>query len=295
MRKRAIKFYLMRRNLNKNPFEKKITFLNSTIEDLRNMKINRWRLFIAQIMRSKPVDIFIIFLIIIYTLLVIVYLAIDNIISDNARVALGLQIFELVLLFIFCVETTMNFIGFGLLFIKDYWNIVDITVILLAIVLVILDITLSGSSLDALIRLRGLFRLVRIGILLRKFDAIRKKNAAKRNMFGRDFYHVMAPSEIVNNILWNIRDMIQGDNKLLEDINYCIKMVSSGKLYETNFNEAEGDETDDKKKDAMSWVKSIQGKSNNEKRGSAISSTSQHKRITNNDIEEKLDLTPNSK
>lgn len=31
----------MRRNLNKNPFEKKITFLNSTIEDLRNMKINR--------------------------------------------------------------------------------------------------------------------------------------------------------------------------------------------------------------------------------------------------------------
>lgn len=107
-----------------------------------------------------------------------------------------------------------------MLFVKDYWNIVDISVILLAIVLVILDMTLSGSSLDALIRLRGLFRLVRIGILLRKFDAIRKKNAAKRNLFGRDFYHVMAPAEIVNNILCNIRDMVQNDAKLLEDINY---------------------------------------------------------------------------
>lgn len=72
-------------------------------------------------------------------------------------------------------------------------------------------------------------------------------------------------------------------------------MVSSGKLYETNFGDAEGDETDDKKKDAMSWVKSIQGRTQNEKRGSAVSTTSQHKRITNNDIEEKLDLTPNSK
>jgi Ion transport protein len=283
------------RSLNKNPFEKKITFLNSTIEDLKNMKIGCFRLFVAKFMRSKPVEIFIILLIIIYTLLVVVYLAIDNIISSNNKVELGLQIFELVLLFVFWVETVLNFIGFGMLFVKDYWNIVDISVILLAVVLVILDISLSGSSLDALIRLRGLFRLVRIGILLRKFDAIRKKNAAKRNLFGRDFYHVMAPAEIVNNILCNIRDMIQNDAKLLEDINYWIKMVSSGKLYETNFGDAEGDETDDKKKDAMSWVKSIQGRTQNEKRGSAVSTTSQHKRITNNDIEEKLDLTPNSK
>ena len=152
-------------------------------------------------MRSRPVEYFIISLIILYTLLVIVYLAIDNIISDNPKVELGLQIFELVLLFIFCVETLFNFVGFGMLFIKDYWNLIDILVILLAIVLVCLDITLKGNSLDALLRLRGLFRLVRIGILLRKFDAFRKKNAARKKMFGRDFYHVMAPSELVNNIL----------------------------------------------------------------------------------------------
>lgn len=89
------------RSLNKNPFEKKITFLNSTMEDLKNMKIGSCRLFVAQFMRSKPIDIFIIFLIIIYTLLVVLYLAIDNIISSNDGVTLGLQIFELVLLFIF--------------------------------------------------------------------------------------------------------------------------------------------------------------------------------------------------
>ena len=52
-------------------------------------------------MRSKPVDYFIIFLILLYTLLVVVYLAIDNIISEYPTVELALQILELVLLFIF--------------------------------------------------------------------------------------------------------------------------------------------------------------------------------------------------
>lgn len=249
----------------KNPFEKKVTFLNATLEDLKQRNVGECRLFIANIMRSKVVDFFIIGLIILYTLLVVVYLAIDNIISEYRSVELGLEIVELVFLGIFIVEISMNFIGFGCLFVKDYWNIVDITVILAAVALVITDIIYSGSNLDALLRLRGLFRLVRIGILLRKFDSIRKKSIARKKMFGRDFYHVMAPSEIVNNILCNIRDLIQNDEKMLEDVNYCIKMVSSGKLYETNFGEGEGDESDDKKKDAMSWVKSIQGRAKDEK------------------------------
>lgn len=86
--------------------------------------------------------------------------------------------------------------------------------------------------------------------------------------------------------------MIQGDAKLLEDVNYCIKMVSSGKLYETNFGEGEGDETDDKRKDAMSWVKSIQGRQTDEKRGSAISNAGNNRRVSTIEVVEKLELTP---
>ena len=152
-------------------------------------------------MRSKAVDFFIIGLIILYTLLVVVYLSIDTIIAQYRSVELSLEIIELIFLAIFIFEITMNFIAFGWLFVKDYWNIVDITVILAAVALVITDIIYSGNNLDALLRIRGLFRLVRIGILLRKFDAIRKKSMERKKMFGRDFYHVMAPSEIVNNIL----------------------------------------------------------------------------------------------
>lgn len=152
-------------------------------------------------MRSKPVDIFIISLILLYTVLVVVYLAIDNIISESNTATLALQIFELILLFIFVVETILNFIGFGQLFLKDYWNIADITVILLAIVLVILDMTLTDGQLSGLLKLRGLFRLLRIGILFRKFEAIRKKRAAQRKRQTRDIFHLKAPAEIVNEIL----------------------------------------------------------------------------------------------
>lgn len=84
-----------------NPFEKKITYLNATKADLEERNLGSCRLAIAQFMRSKPVDIFIIVLIILYTLLVIVYLAIDDEIEDSEVTKLILQIAELVFLFIF--------------------------------------------------------------------------------------------------------------------------------------------------------------------------------------------------
>jgi hypothetical protein len=85
----------------KNPFEKRITYLNATKEDLEERNVAEWRIKVAEFMRSKPVDIFIITLIILYTLLVIVYLAIDDLIDDSNSVELTLQIVELVFLFVF--------------------------------------------------------------------------------------------------------------------------------------------------------------------------------------------------
>jgi cell division protein FtsN len=84
-----------------NVFKKKITYLNVTPKELIERKISPWRIKVADLMRSKPVDIFIITLIILYTLLVIVYLAIDDLIEDENEVELILQIVELVFLFVF--------------------------------------------------------------------------------------------------------------------------------------------------------------------------------------------------
>lgn len=154
--------------------------------------------------------------------------------------------------------------------------------------------TYTDQQLSRLFRLRGLFRLLRIGILFRKFEVIRKKSAEKKKLSNRDIYHMSSPAEIVNEILCEIRDMIENDERLLGDINYCIKMISSGKLYETNFNEAEN-ANDEKTKDAMNWVKSIQGNKNEGKRNSHEIREKIESKLDTIDIDEALSLNADSK
>jgi len=111
----------------------------------------------------------------------------------------------------------------------------------------------------------------------------------------RDIYHVSSPAEIVNEILCEVRDLVQNDDKLVEDLNYCIKMVSSGKLYETNILDDDGgDDADGKRKDALSWVKSIQGKESQKRRSSENPNMVKEK-IAKINIDERLCLTSESK
>mmetsp|Transcript_7290 Transcript_7290/g.6445 ORF Transcript_7290/g.6445 Transcript_7290/m.6445 type:complete len:106 (-) Transcript_7290:298-615(-) len=45
-----------------------------------------------------------------------------------------------------------------------------------------------------------------------------------------------SPLERVLEILNEIRDRLDyGEDKTIEDVNYCVKMISSNKLYEANF------------------------------------------------------------
>lgn len=85
--------------------------------------------------------------------------------------------------------------------------------------------------------------------------------------------------------------MIQKDDRLLADLNYCIKMVSSGKLYETNIYEGEVDGADDRQKDALSWAKAIQGTSKDSKKGSVDASALIRDKIQAIDIVKRLNLS----
>lgn len=97
----------------KNPFAKKLTYINATNPELKELGYSDWRISFASFMRTKLVDITIITCIILYSLLVVVFLAIDDEIEDNEDLKLSLQIVELVFLFIFCIEISLNLVGFG--------------------------------------------------------------------------------------------------------------------------------------------------------------------------------------
>jgi cAMP-specific phosphodiesterase 4 len=81
-----------------------------------------------------------------------------------------------VVLGIFVVEIIFHTYAFGLFYLKDYWNIVDIIVIAISIAFVILDLTVKSSSiLKGILKIRGIFRLLRVFILIRKLNIVRMK------------------------------------------------------------------------------------------------------------------------
>ena len=109
------------------------------------MQIRGCRKRIALCMRMKVIDILLIAIILIYTFLVIVMLAIDDLLEGLKTVNLILQIVELVFLAIFCIEITLSIVGFGCLYFKDKWNIADFIVIFFTIIVTVIDMILADS------------------------------------------------------------------------------------------------------------------------------------------------------
>lgn len=75
---------------------------------------------------------------------------------------------------IFIIEITLHIYSYGLLYIKDPWNIADITIIMICLVLVLVDLFIdSSNSFRGFLKIRGIFRLLRIFILMRKLNTVR--------------------------------------------------------------------------------------------------------------------------
>lgn len=100
--------------------------------------------------------------------------------------------------------------AYGILFLRDYWNILDIIVILLSIAFVLMDLLITNSSaLDGFLKIRGIFRLLRVFILIRKLNAVRvRREHRKRFALNIGGYDIRSPLEKVLEILTDIRDSL---------------------------------------------------------------------------------------
>ena len=117
---------------------------------------------------------------------------------------------------------------------KDYWNIADVMVIAVSISFVILDLSITNNkALKNILNLRGVFRLLRVFILIRKLNVVRLKREIRQRTVTSSGYDLRSPLEKVLEILGDVRNAIDLDEvKMVQDMNYCIKMISSNKLYE---------------------------------------------------------------
>ena len=103
--------------------------------------------------------------------MVFAFFALEDYFSDHPNIETNLYYAELVILGIFIIEITLHFIGYRMMYFADLWNIFDTVVILLSIVFVLLDLQVDEkSSLSGFLKIRGIFRLLRIFLLVRKLN-----------------------------------------------------------------------------------------------------------------------------
>ena len=108
-------------------------------------------------------------------------------VDTNQQDVINVLVFlEIVILLFFVLDILVHIVGYGLIFLKDYWNMVDAVVILVNIVFVIVDTQVDQKNiiLKSVLKIRGLFRLIRIFVLIRKVNQVKAKRE-RRSKFSR--------------------------------------------------------------------------------------------------------------
>jgi cAMP-specific phosphodiesterase 4 len=139
---------------------------------------------------------------------------------------------ELAILGIFVVEISLNIYAYQMFYLNDKWNLLDFIIIIISIVFVVLEMEMEDSSLSGLFRIRGIFRLLRLFLLIRKLNELKKKRDAIKRKVNAEVSMSSAAEKIIE-ILNDLLDRMPDDeDKLLEEINFCIKSIRAGKIYE---------------------------------------------------------------
>ena len=90
---------------------------------------------------------------------------------------------ELAILAIFVFEIITHIFAFHIHYLRDWLNIVDIIVIIISIIFVLLDIYLpDNNAFRGFLKVRGVFRLLRIFILIRKLNAVRVRREFRKKV-----------------------------------------------------------------------------------------------------------------
>jgi hypothetical protein len=180
-------------------------------------------------MFSKLVERLIFLLIVVFAGIVIASVVLQDNLGSAEPYVLSV---ELGILAVFLLELVLKLCAVGLVFLKDWWNIVDWVVVIASIGLVIVELDdpdkLGYSELSATLRL---FRLV---IAYRKSNEFKRiHHKYKRSTFVGDYNVEMAyerVQELLHSLL--IEPFIAPNKPLVDEINWCIDVLASNKLFD---------------------------------------------------------------
>jgi len=204
-------------------------------------------------MFSKAVDRFLFCLIVVFTSIVVVSVALQDNLGSAKPYVLSV---ELGILAVFLVELALKLCAVGIAFLKDWWNVVDWVVVVASIGLVIVELvnedTIGYAELSSTLRL---FRLV---ITFRKTSEFRRiRHTFKTNTLLENYNMEMAYERVQGLLHFLLLEPFVASNKpLVDEINWCIDVISSNKLFDPVFPAQKDDAQGDKdNSDLMKLVK----------------------------------------
>jgi hypothetical protein len=191
--------------------EKKISFQKNFLlmddDDLKKEGIIGCRLKLAEMLKSKVYDVLMIILIVFYTLLIFLYFTFQDSFFNTTYNQNAFYIIELSILGVFVVEIFLHLLVYHLIYFRDYWNIFDLVIIILSYIFVFLDMFVDNNELQGFLKIRGIFRLLRVFLLIRKLSHLKlRRDMSKRRMILKSGYDLRSPLERVLEILNNFRD-----------------------------------------------------------------------------------------
>ncbi|CAD8196915.1 unnamed protein product [Paramecium pentaurelia] len=191
------------------------------------------------------IDKIVIILVVLFTLLVFINFSFtSNDAKEDPDIEKTLfitKIIELVILILFVLEISFRCINVGpITYFSDLWSVFDALIIVASIVLIILDLNLEGEAFTTISKvLRGIFRFLRLFLVFRKFNQVKKINNAGTR------YVVRSPVEKVIEIMRDLADQFE-DPDIIKQLNWGITHISNNTVYEPII---EG-----KKSEALGWL-----------------------------------------
>lgn len=83
--------------------------------------------------------------------------------------------------------------------------------------------------------------MLRLFLLIRKLNELQKKRDAARKRKTGLGYSVTTPAERIIDILNELRERIpKEEDEMVNDLNFCIKMIGKGQIYEATLEMEEG-------------------------------------------------------
>eukprot|EP00742_Colponemidia_sp_Colp-10_P001946 GILJ01002079.1.p1 GENE.GILJ01002079.1~~GILJ01002079.1.p1 ORF type:complete len:683 (-),score=124.47 GILJ01002079.1:144-2192(-) len=186
----------------------------------------RCRIHVRRFLDSRPVEIFLLLMVLVYAIKVFIDLATSDSPLD-ADVQAALDTLDFAILCFFLAELVLRLGAFGKAYLTDWWNIFDGAIVIASFVLGL--ITVSASSLVVLRIMRVIFRLLRVVVIFRK---VSESNRTLHRIRKVTDYAIRSPVERVIEIL-NYAQSLKGMNhSVKDDLNWCIEVIASNKLHD---------------------------------------------------------------